>query len=152
MAGPFRFDGRWSFSATPDELWRAFSDTERLEELWPWLRTVDSPGLVEGTVSRCVIRAPVPYVLTIDIAILEVVPPRRVVAAVSGDMEGPARLEVGPRPGGSEARLWWELEARTAVLRAAAVVFRPVMDWGQSWVVDTGIRQFRREALGERDR
>ncbi len=152
MARPFRFDGRWSFSATPDDLWQAFSDTERLQEWWPWLRTFDSPGLVEGTVSRCVVRAPVPYVVTIDIAILEVVPPRLVVAAVSGDLEGPARLEVAPRPGGSEARLSWELEARAPVLRGASTVFWPLLEWGQRWVVDSGLRQFRRGAFGEQGR
>lgn len=149
MARPFRFEGRWSFSATPDDLWRAFSDKDRLEELWPWLKTVDSPGLVEGTVSRCVVRAPVPYSITIDIAILEVVPPRLVVAAVSGDLDGPARLEVAGRSGGSEARMSWELEARTPLLRAASLAVWPLMDWAQNWVVDTGVRQFRREALGE---
>lgn len=149
VARPFRFDGRWSFSATPDDLWRAFSETERFPEWWPWLRTLDSAGLVAGTVSRCVIRAPVPYVLTLEIAMLEVVAPRLVVAAVSGDLEGPARLEVTARPGGSEARMSWELEARTPLLKAAALLFRPVLDWGQSWVVDTGLRQFRRSALEE---
>ncbi len=151
MARPFRFDGRWSFPATPDELWQALSDTERLKRSWPWLRT-DSPGLVEGTVSRCVIRAPVPFVITIDIAIVEAVAPRRVVAAVSGDLEGPARLEVAARPGGSEARMSWELEARAALLRGASSVAWPVMERAQHWVVGTGIRQFRRATFGEQDR
>lgn len=149
MARPFRFDGRWSFPATPDELWRVFSDTERLRQLWPWLRTVETSGLVEGTVSRCVIRAPVPYELEVDVAMLEVVPSRSVVAAVSGDLEGPARLDVAARPGGSEARMSWELEARDPLLRIASLLGRPVMEWGQRWVVDTGVRQFRREALAD---
>jgi carbon monoxide dehydrogenase subunit G len=149
MARPFRFDGRWSFSATPDELWRVFSDTDRLQELWPWLRSLESPGLMEGTVSRCVVRAPVPYTVSVEIALRQVVPPRLVVADVSGDLAGPARLEVATRPDGSEARLTWELEARAPLLRAASMVARPLMDWGHNWVVDTGVRQFRRKALGE---
>jgi hypothetical protein len=103
---------------------------------------------VEGTVSRCVIRAPVPYDLRIDIAMVEVAAPRLVVAAVSGDLEGPARLELAATPDGCEARMWWELEARDPLLRVASVVGRPVMEWGQKWIVDTGVRQFRRDALG----
>ncbi len=125
-----------------------FSDHERLQELWPWLRSVESAGLVEGTVSRCVIRAPVPYELRVDIAMLEVAAPRLVVAEVSGDLVGPARLEVAETPGGSRARLCWELEARDPLLRVASFLGHPVMEWGQRWVVDTGLRQFRREALG----
>lgn len=149
MARPFRFNGQWSFSATPDQLWRAFSETERFQEWWPWLRTLESAGLVEGTVSRCVVRAPVPYVLTFTIAILEVVPRRLVVAAVSGDLEGPARLELAAQPGGSQARMSWDLEVRAPLLRAASRVARPLMDWGHNSVMDTGVRQFRRAALGE---
>ncbi len=99
--------------------------------------------------SRCVIRAPVPYVLTFDVALLEVVPSRLVVADVSGDLAGPARLDVVARPGGSEATMSWELEMRAPLLRAGSVMARPLMEWGQSWVVDTGVRQFRRKALGE---
>ncbi len=150
MARPFRFDGRWSFSATPEDLWRAFSETEALQERWPWLRTLETPGLVEGTVSRCVIRAPVPYVVTLDVALVEVVPRRLVVADVSGDLAGPARLEIAAHPDGSEARMSWELEARAPLLRAASKVAWPLLDRAQSWVVDTGVRQFRRKALGER--
>lgn len=149
MSRPFRFDGKWSFSASPEELWRAFSDTERLQEWWPWLRVLESSGLVEGTVSQCAIRAPVPYVVSFSLALEEVVAPRLVVAAVSGDLEGPARLEVVAQPGGSEARLWWELEARSGLFRAASLVARPILDWAHNWVVDTGVRQFRRKALGE---
>jgi uncharacterized protein YndB with AHSA1/START domain len=149
MARPFRFDGRSSFPATPEELWRVFSETERFPEWWPWLRTLESSGLVEGTVSRCVIRAPVPYAVTLTIAMLEVVPPRRVVAAVSGDLEGPARLDVTARPDGSEVRMSWELEVRAPLLRAASSLARPLMEWGQHWVVDNGVRQFLGKALGE---
>lgn len=148
MASPFRFEGRWFFSVPPDELWRAFSQTERFPQWWPWLRILESGGLVEGTVSRCVLRGPVPYALSLNIAILEVVPPRCVVTTVSGDLEGPAWLDVVPQDGGSEARMSWVLEVRAPLLRAAALVARPVMNWGHNWVVDTGVRQFRRQALG----
>lgn len=149
VARPFAFDGRWRFAAAPEDLWRAFTDTDRFQEWWPWLRVVESSGLVEGTVSRCVIRAPVPYEVTFEVALVQVVPERLVVAAVSGDLAGPARLEVTARPEGSEARLCWELEARAPLFRAASLVARPLLDWAQTWVVDTGVRQFRRRAFGE---
>ena len=152
MSAPFRFEGKWTFPVPPAELWAVFSRTDRFQEWWPWLRTLDSDGLVEGTVSRCVVRAPLPYSLTFEIAILEVVPERLVNTHVSGDLEGPARLDLDAHPEGSEARLSWELELRDPLLRTAAVVARPVMEWGHSWVVDTGVRQFRRTALAGHDR
>ncbi len=149
MPSPFEFEGRWRFSVAPEELWQAFCQTERFPQWWPWLRTLESAGLVEGGVSHCVVRAPVPYALSFTVAILELAPPRAVVAAVSGDLEGPARLDVVAQPGGSEARLSWVLDVRSPLLRAAALVARPLMNWGHNWVVDTGVRQFRSRALGD---
>jgi uncharacterized protein YndB with AHSA1/START domain len=148
VASPFRFDGRWVFPVAPGELWAVLSRTDRFREWWPWLRALDSDGLVEGSVARCVVRAPVPYSLRFQVAI-ETVDPEHVVAAhVSGDLEGPARLEVAAHPEGSEATLSWTLELRDPLLRVGSRAARPLMEWGHNWVVTTGVRQFRRRALG----
>lgn len=147
MPTPFRFDGRWVFPVGPGQLWAVLSRTDRFREWWPWLREIESDGLVAGTVARCVVRAPVPYSLRFDVAIVDVVPERLVATRVSGDLEGPARLDVAAHADGSEARLSWELELRDPMLRAASHVARPVMEWGHAWVIDTGVRQFRRLGL-----
>ena len=137
------------FAVSPNELWTALSRTDRFREWWPWLRTLESDGLAAGTVSSCGVRAPLGYSLRFQVAVLEVVPERRLDARVSGDLEGPARLEVEPHPEGSEARLSWELALRAPLLHAASRVARPLMGWGHDWVIRTGVRRFRRLALGE---
>jgi hypothetical protein len=91
-----------------------------------------------------VVRAPLPYSLRFTVEVLEVVPNRLVDARVSGDLDGPARLEVAPRGDGSSARLVWAVEVRKPLLRSAARWARPAMEWGHDWVVSSGIRQFRR--------
>ena len=133
----------------PAELWEALSRTHEYPMWWSWLRVFESPGLVEGTVARCVVRAPLPYSLRFNVLVDEVVPEELVVARVEGDISGPARLEIAPlsATGGSEARLVWEVEVRDRVLRGAAVVARPLMEWGHEWVVANGVNQFRRRAL-----
>lgn len=144
---PFRFDDRWVFAVPPDELWEVLSSTDRFREWWPWLRALESDGLVAGGVAHCMVRAPVPYSLRFDVTIVDVVDGRLVDTRVSGDLEGPARLDLAVHPEGSEARLSWELELRAPLLGAASLVARPLMEWGHRWVVDTGVRQFRRLAL-----
>lgn len=149
MPKPFRFDQRWLFAVPPKELWAVLSETDRFQQWWPWLRSFDSAGLVAATVSDCVVRAPVPYSLRFRVTILAVVPERLVDTRVSGDLEGPARLEVASHPEGSEAALSWALELRDPLLRAGSWAARPVMEWGHDWVIDAGVRQFRRTALGD---
>ena len=146
---PFIFDRTWSFAVAPDELWRALSRVEDFPRWWPWLREFSGDGLVPGGRSVCVVRAPAPYTLRFTVTVREMVPGRLVDAEVEGDLTGPARLEVSAgNDGGSAARLAWEMELRRPVLVAAALVGRPVLEWGHDWVVANGVEQFLQRALG----
>jgi hypothetical protein len=152
VVAPFVFDRTFTFPATGDELWSVVSDIRRFPEWWGWLRTfeVDSPAssqghvpegqltegqLTEGTVAECVIRPPLPYAVRVVITVTRVVPGRVVEASVSGDLEGPARLEVE----GPTARLAWELDVRRPLLRRAARLARPALVWGHEWVIANGV-------------
>ncbi len=148
-APTFPFDRSWVFPVPPAELWQAISRTDRFPEWWAWLRSFDSDGLAVGSTAHCVVRAPLPYTLSFRVAIHRVVPERLLDTLVSGDLEGPARLEVEPHPKGSTARLVWDLQLRPPVLRAASRLARPLMVWGHDWVVDNGVRQFVTVALRE---
>jgi len=147
---PFTFDRTFAFTVGPDDLWAALTRTDDFRRWWPWLREFSGDGLVPGGRSTCVVRAPVPYTLRFTVVVTDLVPGRLVEAVVDGDLAGPARLEVGSPAGGdggSTARLAWEMELRRPVLRAAAGLGRPVMEWGHDWIVDTGVHQFRGRAL-----
>ena len=133
----------------PAALWGALSRTDDFPRWWSWLRVFESTGLEAGTVSRCVVRAPLPYSLRFTVDVQEVDEHRLVDAVVDGDIAGPARLEVAAAGSGSEARLVWTLELRDPLLRSAALVARPLMEWGHEWVVSAGVAQFRRRALVE---
>ena len=139
----FAFDRSWDFGVRRAELWSRLADTSSFTSWWPWLRSFDPVPLAEGSVTRCAIGPPLPYVLTIDLHVTRVVEEESVVVDVSGDLRGPARLEVADREDGSRARLVWVLEVRRPMLRAAATVGRPLLQWGHDWVVNNGVQQFR---------
>lgn len=149
MTKPFAFDQSWHFSAPPAAVWTTIGDVERYPTWWPWLRQFDTGGggLTAGTSARCAVRGPLPYQLSFTVTVEEVQPESLVTARVTGDLDGPARLELQPEGGTTVARLVWSVELRDPVLRAAARVARPLMEWGHDWVVDNGVRQFERQAL-----
>lgn len=147
MAAPFRFDRTWWFPVSTDELWTALARTDEYRRWWDWLREFDVDGLRTGVVAECRIQAPLPYSLRCAIRVDRLVPGSVVEATVSGDVDGPARLELTPRSTGSAARLVSSLRPTHPGLARAASVARPVMAWAHETVVAAGVEQFRRHAL-----
>jgi uncharacterized protein YndB with AHSA1/START domain len=149
VATPFRFDRAWHFVVPPEQLWATFERTDRYQEWWPWLRTltVDGAALEHGAVARVVIQAPLPYQLHCTVRVEDAEPARRLVTRVSGDLEGPARLELAPSGDGTEARLAWELEVRSSLLRPLATIARPALAWAHDRIVERGLLQFEARAL-----
>jgi uncharacterized protein YndB with AHSA1/START domain len=160
VPSPFRFDRSWHFEVTPEELWTTLSHTERYREWWPWLRsfTIDgvngdgADALTTGRTARVGIQAPLPYQLHCTVRVDDAVRNERLVTTVDGDLQGPARLELRPADGGTEARLAWEFELRAPLLRTLALLGRPAMAWAHDRIVERGLVQFEGHALRERDR
>lgn len=150
IKGPrFAFDRSWDFDVAPTQLWALFCDTSSFTRWWPWLRSFDPVPLEVGAHTRCAIGPPLPYMLNVELDVVGAEPATRVDVVVTGDVQGPARLEIEPVVHGSRARLVWDLEVRRPMLRTAARVARPVLQWGHDWVVSNGVAQFRR-AVTER--
>lgn len=147
MPAPFLFDRRFELDATFVELWTTLSATNRYPEWWSWLRVLDDAELREGAVAHCVVRGPLPYTLRFDVCVDRVVEEALVETRAQGDLEGPARLELEPRPGGSTARLVWSLQLRDTLLRPLSVVARPAMAWAHDRVIEIGLREFEHHAL-----
>ncbi len=147
MSAPFRFDRSWNFDTPQDQLWQAFSRTDLYPTWWTWLRSFEAPGLYEGARAHCVIRSPLPYSLHLTIDVERVVVGTLVETIVSGDLSGPARLEIEQAGSGSRARLSWQLDIRDGFLRTVAGFGRPLAVWAHDAVVALGVEQFRRRGL-----
>ena len=142
-----RSDRRFHFDAEPAEFWGAVGSVERYQEWWPWLRTFEATGLVAGDHWRCTVKPPLPYTVRFIIHLDEVVSNSLIVAAITGDIEGQARLEIEPDEDGCAVRLRSGLAPTNTLLRVMAVVGRPLARYGHDWVLDVGAGQFASRAL-----
>jgi Polyketide cyclase / dehydrase and lipid transport len=145
----FDYDRRFEFAVSPETFWATVSRTDSYPTWWTWLREFESDGLHDGAHTECVIQAPLPYALHVAIDVERAVRPERVESRVSGDLEGPARLEVTPTAMGCAARLVWTLELHEPWLARLARVTRPVLTWAHNRVISSGVRQFERVALSD---
>ena len=143
-----RSDRRFSFDGPPAEVWEAMARTSAYTRWWPWLRGFEAQGLVTGDVWTCHIQPPLPYFLRFTITLDEVVPEASARATIGGDITGTAEFTLVPDGDGrSEGRLVSDLAPASSVLRAFAVVARPLVVWGHDWVLAEGIRQFKGRGL-----
>ena len=142
-----RSERRFRFDATPAALWAALGSVEDYPRWWPWLRRFDARALAAGEEWRCTVKPPLPYVVRFTIRFDDVQPERRIAASVSGDIDGPALLRIEPDGDGCAVTLRSTLQPTNSVLRAAAVVGRPLVRYGHDWVLDIGAGQFAARAL-----
>ena len=155
MGTSFRYDRTFEFAVGRDFLWDALTDTARFPEWWPWLRSFElegqaATGPAPGTVAICVVKAPLPYTLEFRVHVDRVDTGRSIDTHVTGDLQGPARLEVASVGEASSARLTWEVGLGVPLLSAASLIARPVLVWAHDRVVSTGVEQFRARALSLR--
>jgi uncharacterized protein YndB with AHSA1/START domain len=140
------------------DVWRALAGVSAYPSWWPWLRQFSASALAEGDEWRCTIRPPLPYAIRCRVVLVEVLAPTLVVARVSGDIAGTARLSLEPVAGrgepddlggpGTDARIVSRLHARRLPARLLARVAPGVARWGHDWVFDTAARQFAAAGLG----
>ncbi len=147
MVAAFEFDRSWEFPVPPEQFWKVISNIDELTGWWHWLEVDPDTKFVEGNQISAQVRPPLPYSLRFEIELQDVQPPNRVVAHVTGDIEGPARLEILESADGSRVRIVWSMKLQASLLKGVALFARPVLEWGHEWVVGTGLRQFREHVI-----
>jgi uncharacterized protein YndB with AHSA1/START domain len=138
----------FAFAQPPADVWASLVRVDRYRDWWPWLAGFEAGGFEAGERWRCLVRPPLPYSVRFEVLLEEVEAPRFVTATVSGDIDGPAAIDLEPTPdGGTDLRLVSALAPSAGLLRAATAIAGPVVRWGHDWVLTTGLRQFRERAF-----
>ncbi len=147
MASPYdvSYAGSHRFEATPQQLWRELGRVDRFEEWWPWMRDVRLEGeaLAQGSVISFGIDPPVPFKMTINVAVTDSEPPHLVEGEVSGDLWGRARLELAEQGDHALCKVAWDVEIANGGIRRVIHVARPILLWAQRWAVEIALRGFR---------
>jgi carbon monoxide dehydrogenase subunit G len=136
----------FALGAPPETVWAMIERTGEFDSWWGWLRDfhVEGTGLRVGSVLVGVVSPPLPYHMLVRVELGRCVRPSSIEAAVHGDLEGDARLDLVPRGSGTVASVAWTIEMVPRSMRAAARVAYPVLCWGHDRVVEATVHGFRR--------
>jgi hypothetical protein len=82
--------------------------------------------------------------MRIRVELTEVDPCRHILAAVGGDLEGEARLDLRDSGTGSSLDVAWTVEMMQRPMRIASRFGHPLLQWGHDMVVAATVAGFRR--------
>jgi hypothetical protein len=140
------FHKQFRFAVPPEVVWHSIERTNDFERWWAWLGEfhLDSPGLQTGAVLAGVVTPPLPYRMRVEVVLEKCVKPELIDAAVHGDLEGSAHLNLVSESGGTLATVAWTIEMMQRPMRLADRVAHPLLRWGHDRVVDATVAGFRR--------
>jgi hypothetical protein len=149
------YRGRLRFAVPPEAVWATIERTGEFERWWGWLGEfrLEGPGLAAGSVLVGLVTPPLlPYHMLVRVELDRCVRPSMVDAAVHGDLEGYARLELAAEGEGTLVSVEWTIEMMQAPMREAARFAYPLLRWGHDRVVDATVYGLRRQLRSSLDR
>ncbi len=134
---PYLFVDEWDVAASPESVFEAIADSRSYPRWWrPVYLDVQAAGPAAlGTSARHHFKGRLPYHLHTRSTIVEIDPPRRVVADVDGDLRGRGTWTLTPTATGTHVRFDWQVHADRALLRVLTPVLRPVFRWNHNWAI-----------------
>jgi hypothetical protein len=131
-------------------MWDQIQQFEQFERWWPWFRAsnLEGEGISEGSKVLFKIVSSLPFEMNVEAHITEAEQPSSLTAAVTGDLEGTARLDFTEVEDGTDADVSWDIEMKNSALRAMASVTRPVVKGAHDWAVKVAVEGFRRHISG----
>jgi hypothetical protein len=141
----------YRFPAPRRVVWDVLAGVDAYRTWWPWLRRFDAVTLAEREVWSCTIRPPLPYAIRCRVELATVRAPALVVATLTGDIAGDARLELtedGPDDPVTAVAVTSRLTARSLPARVVSRLLPAAAQRGHDWLFDTAAHQFGVAALG----
>lgn len=141
----------FAFPVGAEQLWAAMTQFDSFGSWWSWLRefSVEGAPLEVGTVLHGIVEPPLAYRMRLDVVVDRCEPARRIGAAIHGDLEGTAVLDLESDEHETFVHAAWTIEMMQAPMRLAARIGHPLLRWGHDRVVDATVDGFRRHLSDE---
>ncbi|MFF5425040.1 MULTISPECIES: SRPBCC family protein [unclassified Streptomyces] len=134
----YRFRSVWRLDAPPATVYAVLERPEDYPRWWPQVREAVP---VDGTEGTARFRSFLPYDLVVTVRALRRDPRAHVLeVGLGGDLDGWARWTLTPEGSGTRALYEQEVEVRAPLMRAFAVVGRPLFRANHALMMRSGRR------------
>jgi uncharacterized protein YndB with AHSA1/START domain len=139
----YHFVTTWEFDHSQDKVWAALNDPARWPEWWQGLaRSQVAPGAKNepGAVIHLRWRAPIGYVLVLDLTLLKTVPLELVEFSAAGDLVGTGSTKLTATTGSTKVTIDWNVATTKAWMNRLAVILDPIFSYNHTLLMAAGER------------
>lgn len=147
----YRFETTWRLRASRQDAWDLLYDGEGWPRWWPSVRRAEvlAAGRADGVGRRLRYHfaTRLPYTLTFEAELVEVVEPTRLVARAEGELAGTWTCDLAPDGPDLLVRHVWAVSTTKPWMNLLAPLARPVFAWNHAALMREGGEGFA-AALG----
>lgn len=144
----YRFETTWRLPVSQEDAWALLVDGEGWPRWWPSVRQVErlSGGSPDGLGRRFRFHfsTRLPYTLTFEAELVEVVEPTRLVAVATGELAGTWTCDLAQAGDNVLVRHIWAVSTTRRWMNALAPLARPVFSWNHASLMRDGGHGFAR--------
>jgi hypothetical protein len=145
----YSFTTIWKINASLDAVWDAILAAPEWPNWWPGVKRVEvihasSDPLGIGSIFRMTWKSPIPYSLTFDSTVTEVVPCGKIAGVVEGDLVGTGVWILSEENGTVTAEYDWNVHTTKLWMNLVAPIARPVFHLAHNWVMSSGEQGLKR--------
>jgi uncharacterized protein YndB with AHSA1/START domain len=150
MPPEYRFVDRWVLRAPIERVYDTIGDVLAYERWWTEFvirATGDEGRPAPGKRNELLVKAYLPYEVSLGLEVMEVDRPRRILARLSKDFDGTGEWTLNETAEATVATLDWRPSVNRALIRYLTPALRRLFRSNHTWAMRRGERQVR-EYLG----
>lgn len=146
MAEMYRFETRWSFDATRDEVWAVIGNICGYPAIWSDFKRVQvrvGDGRSVGSIIEAETRGKLPYSLNYALEVMESREPEHILLKSTGDLIGTGRWELKAAAAhATDVTYYWDVATTRPILNLVAPLARGFLARNHDQVMARGLAAF----------
>ena len=138
----YNFITTWKFDAPIEKVYNAIHDADNYPKWWKGQLKVESiiqgDELGVGAVKRFTTRGALPYSLSFNSRVEEVIPQKKIRGTAYGELDGEGIWEFENENGITTVKYYWTVKTTTFWMNLFAPLLKPLFEWNHDVVMRWG--------------
>jgi hypothetical protein len=147
----YNFKTEWKLCGTAEEVFEIISDVHSLTRWWPsvYLEVRETPQQNDNNFELYT-KGFLPYTLTWQLKVVEVIEPHSIVLEAYGDLEGKGKWTITDDGHHVSIKYDWQVNTNKFILKYFSFLLKPIFSANHFWAMDRGLEGLEIEMMKRR--